>query len=177
MNQKSKLPESEKEFARAYREHYHYVFNTIYSKIHNEHDTRDLCHDIFLSFYNKFSEINNHRAWLNGTINFVLMRYYAKKKKKQSYETDITPPPEGRKENDRSLEIKLIIEEAIKNTGLTDEEVEIFNLIARYDYSYGNTGKILGYSKRQVGYKFNRVIEKLEMYLKSRGINGISSLL
>ena len=74
-------------------------------------------------------------------------------------------------------DLRIIIDSAIKQAGLAEEERLIFEYVALCGYSYSNTGKIMGLSKRQVGYKYNGIIERIINVLKSKGIENIGDLL
>ena len=73
---------------------------------------------------------------------------------------------------------RIIINDAIENTEMSDEERLIFEYIAVYNYSYSNTGTILGLSKRQIGYRYLKIVSSILEYLKAHhGIEGIEDLL
>ncbi len=69
-----------KKFAEAYNDLYPVVFSAVYSKVGTIDDAEDLCQELFIKFFNKLDEIENHRKWLYGALKLEVMAYYRKKK-------------------------------------------------------------------------------------------------
>ena len=106
----------------------------------------------------------------------VVYRYYEKKSK--------TPVDIDTVFGDISLtyvngfkDTRLIIEEAMENVELNEEELLIIDYIAFNNYSYTKTGEAMGLSKRQIGYKYLHAVKKIISYLESKGIKDIEDLL
>lgn len=168
--------EYDERFTRIYAEYYLLIFNTLYSKTGNEFDARDICHEVFLILYEKLDEIKDVRKWLFGTLRFAALRYYEKKKK--------TPDDIDTIFDDCALtyvngfrDARIIISSAIAEAGLTEEERLLVDYIAFNSYTYHHTGKIMGLTLRQVGYKYLLAVRKIMEALKKRGIENIEDLL
>lgn len=164
------------EFSEAYTLYYPLILNTINSKIENYHEANDVCQEVFMAFYNKFDEIREHRKWLFGTLRNKLIDYYRKKSNDASDVNDFF--------DDISLtfvngfrDTRILIEEAIDSVVLEEQDRLLFDYIAINNYSYTNVGKILGLSKRQIGYKYLAIVKKILSYLQSKGIHDIGDLL
>jgi RNA polymerase sigma-70 factor (ECF subfamily) len=164
------------EFSKIYSEYFPLLLNTVYTKVGNYQDAHDICQEIFIIFYNKFHEVENPRYWLFGTMKNVVYQHYRKKSKPEADIDEIF--------QDVSLtfvngfrDTRLIIEEAIENVDLTEEERLLLDYIAFNNYSYTNVGKIMGLTKRQVGYKYLGVARKILAYLEQKGIRNIEDLL
>lgn len=165
-------------FTEAYNNYYPLLFNAISGKVRDTHDTEDICQEVFIIFYNKFETIENHRAWLNGTMRNVVYDYY---KRKGRNDEDINSIIE-----DSSMsyvngfrEARLIIEDVINNGAVFDDERDktVFDLIAFNNYSYIDTAKLVKISYRQVRYSFKKSSLKIQEQLRSRGIKGLEELL
>ena len=52
----------EKKFRKAYNDYYTMVLGIINQYTRDIDDAKDVCHELFIRFYNKFEEINNHEA-------------------------------------------------------------------------------------------------------------------
>ncbi|MDY6934665.1 MAG: sigma-70 family RNA polymerase sigma factor [Spirochaetota bacterium] len=142
-------------FSRIYIEYYPLVFNAVYTKVGNRDDTSDICQDVFLIFYDKFEEIDNARKWLLGTMRNVIYRFY---EKKAHSDIDIDNIDKMFADVNHTFtngfrDTRIIINDAIENIDISEEERIILEYIAFYNYSYSTTGRIMGLSKRQVGYK------------------------
>jgi len=72
-----------------------------------------------------------------------------------------------------------VITEAIENSGnyQSEKEKALFELIAVHNFTYEAAGKQLGLNKRQVRYRYNRILERITAYLKTKGINSLEELL
>ncbi|MCP4134114.1 MAG: sigma-70 family RNA polymerase sigma factor [bacterium] len=160
----------------AYNEYYPLVFNTVYSRIGNREDANDICQEIFLIFFEKFEGVDNYRKWLFGTMRNVVLRFY---ERKSSPEVDV-----DKMFDDMSMayingfrDARIVISDVIENIGISEEERVLFDYIAINNYSYGNTGKILGLSKKQVILRFGKIAKIILLALKEKGIHDIGDLL
>ena len=63
------------EYSKSYRIYFPMVFNTVFTKVGDRDAAEDICQEIFIAYYDKFNEIDNHRKWLNGTIRNMVMKY------------------------------------------------------------------------------------------------------
>ncbi len=163
-------------YTQVYSDYYPYIYNTVYGKTNNEDDTHDICQEIFIILYEKFETVENHRKWLFGTMRNVIFRYYEKKSK--------TPVDIDNVFGDISLtyvngfkDTRIIIEEAIAEVDLTEEETLILDYIAFNNYSYNKTAEAIGLTKRQVGYKYLGAVKKILSNLESKGVKNIEDLL
>ena len=170
--QKKNLPE----YIRIYTEYYPLIFNAAYAKTHNEHDAGDICQEVFLIFFEKFDEIENKKSWLFGTLRNVLLRHYERSSKAPA-DIDQLGESADIAYHNGSRNTRILIREAIESAGLTEEEQLLIDYITIAEYSYRNVGKILGMTKRQVGYKYATAVKKIIAYLQTRGINNIEDLL
>ncbi len=163
-------------FSEVYSEYYPLVFNAVYTKVGNRDDTDDICQEVFLIFYEKFNEIENARKWLFGTLRNVIFRYY-ERKSRSDIDIDKMFEDVGLTFVNGFRDARIIISEAIDNIEMSDEERIILDYIAFYNYSYSNVGRIMGLSKRQIGYKYLAVVKSILEYLRSQGIQDIEDLL
>ena len=67
-------------YTEIYTEYYPYVYNTVYTKVGNSDDAHDICQEIFIVFYEKFEEVENHRKWLWGTMRNFVLKYFERKR-------------------------------------------------------------------------------------------------
>lgn len=76
-------------------------------------------------------------------------------------------------------DIRIIINEAIENDANYKDEKQrlIFDMVALNGFTYENTAKQLGLSKRQVEYGYNQAVQSIISYLKGKGISNIEDLL
>lgn len=175
------VSQKEKEFRESYSNYYPLVFNVVYSKMSNREDTEDVCHELFIQFYNKFEEIENHRKWLMSAISFVISNYIRKKATKSSNAMEIEDI-----ENDPNLtfvngarDVRIILNEAINNDDNYSNEKErvLFELIAVNNFTYEKAAKQAGVTKRQARYTYEKVTKKILNYLKDKGISNIEDVL
>jgi RNA polymerase sigma factor (sigma-70 family) len=169
----------ESEYSEVYSDHYAYVLRTIHSKIKNIDDAEDICHEVFVTLYNKFYEIKNYRGWLNQAINYAILNYI-NIKKNEDYSSIAKKTSDGSlttKEEDRDL--KLIIEEVIQNKDNYHDENEnlIFDLVALKNFSYSQAAKELGKTKRQIEYTYRKICRRIVEKLRKKGISAISDIL
>ena len=177
MNDKKKR----REFSRAYREYYPIVFNTIYKRTGKLEDTEDICHEVFIGFYNNLEDIREIGKWLMGTAKNQISMFYRNKSEKIKDRSDIKDIEDS---IDYAFEnglkdLRIIIEQEIENPDNYRDETEksLFELIAILKYSYREAALQLGLSVRQLRYRYARITERIVDSLKKRGIESIEDLL
>lgn len=167
-----------REFAESYNDYYPVVFSSLYTKIGNAEDARDLCQNLFVKFYEKLDEIENRRKWLYGAIRLELLSFY-RKKRRDNIDIDNLF-------NDVRLtfvngfrDVRIIINEAIENIDNFSNERErtLFDLIAIHNFTYEETASQLGLSKRQVRYRYSLIVNRIQDYLSKKGIKSMEDLL
>ncbi|MCP4130225.1 MAG: sigma-70 family RNA polymerase sigma factor [bacterium] len=173
-----KLDTRSKDFTEAYSNYYPLVFSTINTKINDIDTVKDLSQEVFIRFYEKYDEVENHRKWLLGTLRYVVLEHY---KRKGSRDLDIEDVFE-----DLSLtfvngfkDTRVIIEEALEDTNNFEDEKEkiLFDLIAVHNYTYKETGENLGLPERHVRYKYGLIVKRLVAYFNKRGIKSLEDIL
>lgn len=164
------------EYTLAFNKYYPLVFNIVLSKVGNEHDADDICQEIFLAFFEKFEEVENHRKWLFGTIRNIVIRHYEKKSKSDIDIENIM--------NDISFsyvngfrDLRIMVNDAVNNVELDEEETMLIDYIAYNRYSYNNVSRIMGLTRKQVIYRYSRAVDRILRYLKEKGIHNIEDLL
>jgi RNA polymerase sigma factor (sigma-70 family) len=164
-------------FTEVYNKYFPLVFSTVHTKVDNIDDANDISQEVFIRFYEKFDEIEDHKKWLYGALRFSVLNYYKKRRDNVNID-DIF--------NDVSLTFvngfrhtRIIISEAIEkgNVFADDEDSTLFDLVAVHTYSYTEAGKELGLTKRQVEYKYRRIVDKILDYLKKNGIENLEDIL
>lgn len=167
-----------RDYTARYTDYYPLIASVVYSRIKDPETTHDLCQEIFLRYYTKFEEVENHRAWLLGTANFVLLEHY---KKRKADHVDIEDVEESLEDAHPSAagETKLILQEALSDPeNFGDEKSRVlFDLIAVHDYTFTEAAKNLGITVPQARYRFNAVAGRIISYFRSRGIRGMEELL
>jgi hypothetical protein len=76
-------------------------------------------------------------------------------------------------------DLRVVISGAIEDNNIFTNEKDkvLFDLIAVHLYSYSETGKELGLTKRQVEYKYTQLVIKIKDYLRKKGVNNLEDLL
>lgn len=165
-------------YSEVYSDFYPIVFGTIFSKIRNHDETKDICQEIFTRLYIKFEEVENYRKWIFGTMRNVLMEYFRSKKKEHLDIDDVF--------NDVNLtyvnsfkDTRLILEEAMQDMqNFGDEKNRIlFELVTIRNLTYKETAKQMGISVNQVRYRLKQIVVRFNDYFKKRGINSLEELL
>jgi len=166
-------------FTEAYNMYYPLIFSTVYTKINDIDDVKDICQEIFIQCFNKFDEIENVRKWLYGAIRFEILNFYKKNRRENINIEDLI--------SDISLsfvngfrDVRIIIDEALENKDIFSDEQEkvLFDLIAIHNFSYNKTAAQLDLTERQVKYKYGLIARRFEDYLKSvKGIQSLEDLL
>jgi RNA polymerase sigma factor (sigma-70 family) len=163
-------------FTELFTDHYPAVFNTVVLKVGSPADAEDICQEVFLALHYQLDEVQNVRAWLYGTLKNKVLQYY-RKKYRSNEEIDALM-------NDAALafvngfrDTRIIIGEVIDEVAADADDRNIFDLVALHGYSYGETARLMGITKRKVDYKFNMIARKIISRLKEKGIEKIEDLL
>ena len=167
-----------KEYSEIFSDYYPIIYNTIFTKVGDENDTKDICQEIFYRFYVKFSEVSNVRRWLFTAGKMVLMEFY-RERNKWGADIDGSFDDFGLTFVNGFRDTRLIIKEAIEDISIfkNEQHKTLFDLIAVYNYSYSQVGKQLGLSKRQVEYQYTQIVERVIRFLNEKGIHNIEDLL
>src|SRR5512145_2910442 len=73
------LPDSKtKAYVERYTEFYPLISNVVFAKLRDRDTTHDICQEIFIRYYVKFDEVENHRRWLLNAVRYVLLEHYRK---------------------------------------------------------------------------------------------------
>lgn len=167
-------------FTRAYNDYYPLVYNRIYKICGRREDTEDICHEVFLLFYNKFEEIDEKRNWLMAVARNQTAMYFRSKKNKGN-DFDINELDNDLKHSfvNGTKELRIILGDEINNPENYDDETEqtLFELIALLKYTYEEAAKQLGLSKRQVAYKYEKITKRIVDNLRGKGLKKVDDLL
>jgi RNA polymerase sigma factor (sigma-70 family) len=164
-------------FTEDHKRYYSLVFSTVFTKIENIDDTKDICQEVFIRFFENYTKINDKRKWLYGTLRNVIMEFYRKRRGDADIDDVFA---------DISLtfvngfrDARIIIAEAFENMDNFDNEDDkvLFDLIAMFNYSYTEAGKQMGLTKRQVEYKYRQIVDNILDFLKKKGVSHIEDLL
>ncbi len=167
-----------KKFAESYNDLYPVVFSAVYSKVGSIDDAEDLCQELFIKFYNKLDEIENHRKWLYGALKLEVMAYY-RKKKPGVVDIDEVFDDVGLTFVNGFRDSRIMIQDAIEdmNNFKDDTDRVLFDLVAVRNFSYDEAGAQLGLSRRQVRYRYGLIVDRLVDYFRKRGVNSLGDLL
>ncbi len=165
-------------FAEAYSDHYAVVFGAVYNKVSSIEDAEDICHDLFVRFYEKMDSIDNYRKWLLVALRLEVLAFYRKKR------PEVVDPESLFEDISLSFvnglrDTRVIIEEAFDKI----EEIHgehgylLFDMVALKRFSYEEAGKQLGINARQVRYRYGEIIRWLQDYLGKKGIHSMEDLL
>jgi RNA polymerase sigma factor (sigma-70 family) len=167
-----------KAYTQMYTDFYPLVSAVVFSRIRDKDATHDICQEIFIRYYQKFEEVENHRQWLMGTIKYVLLEFY-RKSKGDSVDIDSVVNDVKMTFVNGFRDTRLMIEEALENIeNFGDEKNRIlFELIAVHGYSYREAGENLGITEHKARYWYNIVVEKLMDHFRKKGIHGLEELL
>lgn len=171
----------EREFKAMYNDLYPLIVNTLYNRVRNMEDAEDICHEIFVSYYNKYDGIVDARSWLFGAIKYSVSNYYRRKKSAGAESVDLDAIEDSihvAYENG-FRDTRIILYQAIENDENYRDRTEraLFDLIAINKYTFENAARHLGLTKRQAVYKYEQVSRRILQYLKDRGISTIEDLL
>lgn len=171
------MTEKKNIFTDAVNNYYPLVFSTVYTKINNADDAYDICQEVFIKFFEKFDTIENHRKWLYGALRLALFDHY-RAKDKSAVMDDIFKDV-GLTFVNGFRDARIIINEVIESgeTFDTEEDKILFDLIAINNFSYSQAGSQLGFTKRQVQYRYGVIVQKILDQFSRRGIKHIEDLL
>ncbi len=167
-----------KKFTDIYSDFYSVVYNGIYAKIRDIDLSDDLAQEVFTRFYEKIDEVENPRAWLLGTLRYVLLEHYRKNSIEKVnideifFDTNIQYVNGFR-------DTRIILQEALdaSENYRDDSERIIYELIAINNYTRDEVARLMGLTRRQVGYKYKTVVDRIIDYLKRRGVANLEELL
>lgn len=164
-------------FTENHKKYYPLVFSAVYTKVENIDDAKDICQEVFIRLYENYENVIDVRKWLYGTLRNVVLEFFRKNNKN----TDIDEVFK-----DISLtfvngfrDTRIIISEAMEDMEHFNGEDEkiLFDLVAVYNYSYTEAGRQLGFTKRQVEYKYRRIVDNILDKLTKKGIRNLEDLL
>ncbi len=167
-----------KEFAEAYNNYFPIVFSAVCGKVVNYADAEDICQEIFLKFHEKYETIEDKRKWLYGALRIEVLKYYSRRKPELG-DPEAIFRDAGLSFVNGFRDARIIIKDVIndmENFG-SEEEIALFELVAIRNFSYHEAGKQMGLSKRQVQYKYGRIVDSLLDALKKKGISSLEDLL
>jgi RNA polymerase sigma-70 factor, ECF subfamily len=162
-------------FTELFDEYYHMVFNAVYPKIGNTHDTEDICQEVFIALFNNLDNIDSVKKWLFGTLRNVVYKFYRNRKQVINID-DIFQDISLTFVNgfrDARLLITAAIEDEINNV----EDRQIIEMIAYHNYSYSHVAKLTGHTKRIIQYRYTQLVKRILENLNKRGIKNIEDLL
>ncbi|MBN2159250.1 MAG: sigma-70 family RNA polymerase sigma factor [Spirochaetes bacterium] len=174
MNQRAVRKKIE-EFSQAYMEFYPVVYSSVLSRIQRRDDADDICQEIFIIFLDKFETIGNKRNWLYGTMKNILYNYY--RKKNMNVDSVDNFDDVGLAFTNGFRDTRILIAEAMEEIECTEKDRIILEMVATYNYTYAHVGKALGLSRRQVVYRYEQVVKRIQDYFSQKGIKDIGQLL
>lgn len=163
-------------FTDSYNKYYPYIFKIDYSKTGDEQDSSDICQEVLLLYFKKFDEIENPRKWLYGTMKNILYQYY-RRKQKSAIDIDALLEDSNLAYVNGFRNTRIIIQDAIDNAEINEEERLLIEYIALNGFSYTNTSNILGLTKKQVLFRYEKSVKKILSYFNEKGIKNIEDLL
>lgn len=168
-----------KNFFDIYKNYSGLVYSQLLSKTNDPHAAEEMCQEIFITVNKKMKEIKNIKAWLFGTIKQYLNNYYKNEKKKSNteniedyFDSNLLSFVNGFRD------ARIILNECFEKI-IYKEEIEkiIYEMIARQNYSYRETAKILHISKPKLIRIYNNITNQLLKKLREKGIKKIEDLL
>ncbi|MFH0976494.1 MAG: sigma-70 family RNA polymerase sigma factor [Spirochaetota bacterium] len=171
------MADKKNSFTDAVNSYYPLVYSAVYTKVNNVDDAYDVCQEVFIKFFEKFDEIENHRKWLYGALRLAVFDHYRARDK--SAKIDDIFKDVGLTFVNGFRDARIIINEIIESTDTfdTEEDKVLFDLIAINNFSYSQAGSQLGLSKRQVQYKYGLIVQKIMDQFSRKGIKHIEDLL
>ncbi len=175
---KNLFTEKTKKFSEIYSDLYAVVYSSMYSKVRDRDLTADLAQEVFTRFYAKMDEVDNPRKWLFGTLRNVLMEHY-RKNTVNTMDIDEIFFDENIGYVNGFRDTRIILQEAFDASENYNDEKDriIYELIAVRNYTHEEVSRLLGITKRQVNYKYKRVVDRIVDYLKKKGVNRLEELL
>jgi RNA polymerase sigma-70 factor (ECF subfamily) len=167
-----------RKFTEVYSDLYPLVYSITYSRIGNIEDVKDICHEVFIRFFDKYAEVQNPRKWILGTLRNTVMEFY-RKNRRDEIDIDELFNDIGLTFVNGFRDTRLIIEEALESdANFTDgRERVLFDLVAVHNFTYKEVGKHLGLTERQVRYKYSELTHRIVHYLIKKGVRNIEDLL
>jgi RNA polymerase sigma factor (sigma-70 family) len=163
-------------YSEIFASYYQTVFNAVYPKVGSVEDTEDICQDVFIALYNHLEEIDNIRAWLYGTLRNMVLKYY-RNKKPSNENIDTIMDDVALSFVNGFRDARIIINEVIEEMTPGETDRQILELVAFHSYSYSETGRLLGITKRMVDYRFNKIAGNIISLLREKGVKHIEDLL
>lgn len=166
------------DFIDIYLDYYAVVFGTIYSWLRNKEDAEDICHEVFLRFYEKMDNLEdiNIRSWLLVTAKNIMLNFINKKKpanisELKDFDESCATHNNGHKDT------QILINNALDSIACNEIDRNIIELIAVNNFTYKETACLTGLSRRQVEYRYTQLVKKLLDYLQAMGIYTLGELL
>lgn len=163
-------------FTELFTDHYPAVFNAACVKVGSESDAEDICQEVFLALHHHLDEVENVRAWLFGTLRNKVLEFYRKKSRSDD-EIDAIMADAALSFVNGYRDTRIVIGEVIDETVTETEDRTVFDLVAIYGYSYSETARVTGMTKRMVDYKFNMIAKKITARLREKGVAHLEDLL
>ena len=163
-------------FTSLFTDHYAAVYNTVCLKVGSPADAEDICQEVFLALHHHLDEVENVRAWLFGTLRNKVLQYY-RTKHRTNEEIDALMHDATLAFVNGFRDTRIIITDVIDEVIADVHERNIFELVALHNYSYSETARLMGITKRKVDYQFNMIAKKIIMRLNEKGITQLEELL
>jgi len=163
-------------FTVLFTDHYPTVYNAACLKVGSPTDAEDICQEVFLALHHHLDEIENVRAWLFGTLRNKVLEFY-RKKYRSDEEIDAIMADAALSFVNGYRDTRIVIGEIIDEVVTDIEDRTIFELVAIYGYSYSETARLAGITKRMVDYKFNMIAKRIIARLKEKGVAHLEDLL
>ena len=172
------IPDKVKKFTDIYSDYYPAVYNGIYSKIRNKDLSGDLAQEVFTRFYEKMDEVENPRKWLMGTLRYVLLEHY-KKNSVVKIDIDEIFYDANIQYVNGFRDTRIILQEAFEASEnyKDDRDRIIYELIAIKNYTHEEVARLMGLTKRQIGYRYKTIVDRIVDYLKNKGVKNLEELL
>lgn len=163
-------------FTQIYLDYYPLVFSAVYSKINDKDEVNDICQEVFIILYNKLDEIENIRKWLYGTLKNVVLQHFHKKRGDEVNLDEIFDDV-GVTFVNGFRDTRIILSETIEQLDLTEDEKTTLDLIATHNFTYTHVARTKGLSRRQVEYKYEKIVKQIIEHLKKKGIKDVEDML
>ncbi len=168
-------------FISSYRKYFPVIFHRIQKSIGNKEDIEDICHEVFIEFFNKLEDINEPLKWLMAVAKNKIALYYRKNNIKPEEPLDLLNPENNRSVSvtDTAKEARILLSQEIENPDNYADETDriVFELIAIFKYSYKQAAAQLGLTRRQIVYRYKKIIKKMISNLRAKGITDIKDIL
>jgi RNA polymerase sigma-70 factor, ECF subfamily len=164
-------------FTEDHKRYYPLIFSAVYTKVENIDDAKDICQEVFIRFFENYEKVLDSRKWLYGTLRNVVLEFY--RKEKGDVDIDDVFKDISLTFVNGFRDARIIISEAMEDSvNFNDEDEKVlFDLVAVYNYSYTEAGRQMGITKRQVEYKYRRIVDKIIDSLGKKGIRNLEDLL